>query len=311
MIASFLNKRKRIYWTAEIYGFGKWIRKYGYYPDSFPLCIYTDHGAGCNDDLPSKHELESDAPSQFYHCADTVKRFKSLSKKPCYVLKSPFSFARKEMGIEQSPSCSGTLFFLAHSTNAVSDLKSVEDYDKELKSIPESFMPLTICLHMHDVNKGLDKIYRDLGYHVVSAGDTLDENFTERFYNILANYKYTMSNIIGAYTYYSIEMKIPFSLFGEPPHYFNEGDSNIESGHYTSIFRTPHYVTARRLFSGFHYAITDEQEEFAHEGLGTHAGVSRLKMSFILYRSLLVWLFRKENYQPILNKVFFKKNKNA
>jgi hypothetical protein len=51
------------YWTSEIYGFGKWIRQYGFYPKLLPLCIYIDHGISLNEQ-PAKHELESDAPSE-------------------------------------------------------------------------------------------------------------------------------------------------------------------------------------------------------------------------------------------------------
>ena len=32
------------YWTSELYGFGKYIRQYGYYPEELPLMIFTDHG---------------------------------------------------------------------------------------------------------------------------------------------------------------------------------------------------------------------------------------------------------------------------
>ena len=52
------------YWTSEIYGFGKYIRKYGYYPSWLPLYIYTDHGVGRID--PAIHELESSAPALLY-----------------------------------------------------------------------------------------------------------------------------------------------------------------------------------------------------------------------------------------------------
>lgn len=42
-----------IYWTAEVYSFGKHIRNYAYYPSFLPLYCFTDHGAGA----PSYGEL--------------------------------------------------------------------------------------------------------------------------------------------------------------------------------------------------------------------------------------------------------------
>lgn len=39
-----LKRRLMPFWTAEVYGLGVQIRKYGYYPRCLPLCIDTDHG---------------------------------------------------------------------------------------------------------------------------------------------------------------------------------------------------------------------------------------------------------------------------
>ncbi len=57
-------------------------------------------------------------------------------------------------------------------------------------------------------------IFISKGYKVVTAGNPHDNTYTQKFYAILKNYKYTMSNLIGSYTFYSVEMGIPFSLYG-------------------------------------------------------------------------------------------------
>ena len=294
------------YWTAEIYGFGKWIRRYGYYPNWLPLCIYNDHGAGYKPLGPAPHELKSAAPVQFYHSMRNVEEWKRLSDKPCFNLYSPFVFARKKLKIKKSLSASGVLYFLAHSTSVVVDLKTAETYREELSNIQGSLGPVTICLHMHDVDKGLNKVYEAMGYNVITAGNTSSQDFPERFYRILANYNYVVSNLIGSYTYYAVEMGIPFGLYGTPPYYYNYSDENIEKGHYKSYFETPFYRDAISLFAGFQTEISIEQKEFVKEGLGLSSGVSRFKMAVILYRSFLICLFRKENYKQVL-KAFKKK----
>jgi hypothetical protein len=279
------------YWTANIYGFGKWIRRYGYYPPCLPLCIYTDHGPGDPGSSPYPHELQSSAPVQFYHTKSSVVRWMAVSQKPCYILYSPFVFARHTLGIERSNLARGTLFFVAHSTPSILENKAVDAYHQELSALPERFRPITICLHIHDVMKGLDKKYLEHGYRVVTAGDSLDQRFTERFYRLLGQHKYALSNLFGSYGLYATEMGIPFSLYGTAPEYYNQGDSNIEKGEYTSYRSAPYYQRAIELFDRLpDDSVTPEQLEFARYQLGVDDGITRAEMARVLYQSLFVWV---------------------
>ena len=279
------------YWTANIYGFGKWIRRYGYYPPCLPLCIYTDHGPGDKGISPYPHELEASAPVQFYHTKSAVDRWKEVSKKPCYTLYSPTVFARQTLGIERSASARGTIFFVAHSTPSVEEKKAIDAYHRELSVLPERFRPITICLHIHDVRKGLDRKYRELGYEVVTAGDSLDQRFTERFYRLLARYKYALSNLFGSYAHYATEMGVPFGLYGAGPEYYNLNDPNIEKGNYESYKKSPYYQRTNELFGRLpEDSVTPEQLEFARYHLGVNDGISRAEMACVLYKSLFVWV---------------------
>ncbi|MBU1980652.1 MAG: hypothetical protein KJ958_15960 [Gammaproteobacteria bacterium] len=276
------------YWTASIYGFGKWIRRYGFYPPMLPLCIYTDHGPG--DAGPFDHEIGSTAPVQFYHSPDGVERWRANYTKPCYVLYSPFVFARKQLQISRLDDAKGTLFFVAHSTESVHDRKSVEMYHHELSLLPEKFLPVTICMHMHDIKKGLDADYRKLGYAVVSAGESLDQGFTERFYRILVQHRYVLSNIFGAYALYAVEIGLPFGLYGSPPNYLNVSDKNIEQGEYKSYQSTEYYKTAVKLFAGLpEEQISKEAHDFVARYLGIADGISRYEMAKVLYGSFFRW----------------------
>jgi len=279
------------YWTANIYGFGKWIRRYGYYPPCLPLCIYTDHGPGDTGFSPYLHELHSSAPVQFYHTKSSVARWKNVSHKCCYTLYSPFVFARNTLGIERSNSARGTIFFVAHSTPSISDNKAVDAYHQELSALPERFRPITICLHIHDVIKGLDRKYHEHGYRVVTAGDSLDQRFTERFYRLLEQHEYALSNLFGSYGLYATEMGIPFGLYGTAPEYYNQGDSNIEKGEYKSYRNTPFYQRAIELFNHLpEDSVTPEQMEFARYHLGVNDGITRVEMARVLYKSFFIWV---------------------
>lgn len=270
------------YWPAEVYSFGKHIRNYGFYPQMLPLHIYTDHGVGHYSDEISKHELEHDAYCQFYHSAKSVDEYKKVSEKPCYVLLSPFVMCRRKNQIIQSKTAKGTLAFPAHTTPEIDDFSDIELYIKQLKEMPEEFQPVCVCLHMHDINKQQHKIFEKHGIPVYTAGNAFDQRFAERFYEILKNFKYTTSNIIGSYTYYSVEMGIPFSIYGNKPIFMNNSDPNLEKGEY-KLDENNEYQRVFKLFEGLNKEITRQQRELVEENLGIKDCISRFKMVQILY----------------------------
>lgn len=289
----------RPYWTAGIYGFSKWIRRYGYYPPFLPLCIYTDHGPGDSSRSPYRHELQSDAPVQFYHSRGAIERWRKVSDKPCYHLHSPFVFARHTLGIERNQCAKGSIFFPSHNTESITDQNDPHQYAQEIAELPERFHPVTICLHISDMRRGLDKIYEAYSFEVVTAGDSLHQDFTERFYRIIRNYRYSLSNEFGAYGLYATELGIPFGLYGTKPRYYNGGDENFQIGDYECYKSKDYYTNAMSLFDRLPAdEITAEQKEFAEEYLGLRGGVSRAKMAGILYRALGSWVLDRLRLRP-------------
>lgn len=283
---------RRPYWTANVYGFGRWIRRYGYYPPFLPLCIYTDHAPGESVQPHFKHEIESSAPVQFYHSKDRVDSWRAKYSKPCYTLHSPFVFARKVLGIQRQEGAVGTIYFLAHTTPSLIDHKSPLDYSMEINAIPDQYKPITICLHYHDMNKGLGDVYESLGHRVICMGEPYDQKFTERFLRELSGYKYCISNLFGSYALYATEMGVPFGLHGTPPDIENVSDPNFEKGQLDSYLHTGYYQKAMALFGGLpSEEVSGDATRFALRYLGVEAGVSRQYMSLILYRSLLEWVF--------------------
>ncbi len=278
------------YWTAEIYGFGRHIREYACYPKWLPLCINTDHGPGFRD-TPLPSELSSSAPVQFYHAPSRVKSWPTFSGKACYCLFSPYVFFRRKAGIVQSAMAKGTIAFPAHTTSSIDDVSNIQHYIEQLKALPDVYQPVSICLHVSDICKGLHREFSDNGFEVFSAGTVQDERFAENFYQIIRNFKYATSNIGGGYLYYCVEMGLPFFLYGNEPNYINRGDQNIENGQYTSYKQHSAYQEMEALFSRPVLEITPAQVEFVGTGLGLRDGISRTAMSLILYGTLLKCIF--------------------
>ncbi len=290
------------YWTAEVYGFGRYIREYGFYPKWFPLCIYTDHSPG-NRDSPSPHELASSAPVQVYHSAHRVKQWRTISKKPCYCLYSPYVYFRKSRKIGKSDDAKGTIAFPAHSTDAIDNISDVQVYIDQLKNLPPEYQPVSVCLHATDVKKGLHRDFIRNGFSVYTAGDPFSGKFIERFYSIIRNFKYATSNLGGSYLYYCVEMGIPFFLYGDGPKYINKSDPNVETGEYTSYRKQSTYQELVRLFSTIRASVTDEQEKFVHSGLGLDDGLSRAQLAAVLYYALFRCIFRWRNLSILMERI--------
>lgn len=290
------------YWTAEVYGFGKYIREYGYYPKWLPLCIYTDHSPG-NRDSPSPHELTSSAPVQVYHAASRVRQWKAVSTKPCYCLYSPYVYFRRSRGIEKSDRATGTIAFPAHTTDAIDDASDIHVYVEQLRKLPAEYQPVSICLHATDVKKGLHRAFIRNGFAVYTAGDPFSGKFVERFYSIIRNFKYSTSNLGGSYLYYCVEMGVPFFLYGQGPRYINRADPNVERGEYTSYRQQSTYQELVRLFSTMGTSITDEQRKFVHSGLGLDEGLGRARLAAVLYYALFRCAFRLRNIWYVAERV--------
>lgn len=291
------------FWTSEIYSFGINIRSYGFYPKFLPLIIYTDHGPAMFSEKPAPHELNSRALVQFYHDYKMVEKFKTLSKKPTFTLYSPFVYYRKKNKISLNFNSKGTIAFPSHSTNDIENKMDWELYLQQLKELPKEFQPVSVCLHMYDIKKGLHKFFINNGFDVYTAGHTEDDKFTERFYDIIKMFKYSTSNLIGSYTFYCVEMGIPFFLHGDHPKYFNISDANIEIGKYETYKQTPKYKFAENLFNEISTVISDEKKDFVNNCLGLNYGISRFKMCYILYCYFLKYIITN----PWLTKLILKK----
>lgn len=296
------------YWTAEIYGFGKQISKYGYYPYILPLCVYTDHGPGYYDELP-KHELETNAPYILYHSKKSVELWSDLNSKKAHCMLSPFVFYRKKQKIERKQDAKGTIVFPAHSTPSIDDISGYNKYIDDLKKLGVEYLPIKICMHMHDINKGLHKKFTDAGFEVVTAGNTSSQNYIEKFYQIIVDFKYATSNIPGSYLYYCVDIGIPFFIYGEKPIYLNISDPNLSMGLYDPWGRG-YGLEAYRMFNvddtdGYKPRISHRQLVFVNEHLGVESGISRTKMCVILYTALFKFMLTRYGFIFLIRKNIF------
>lgn len=285
------------YWTSEVYGAGEGLREYGYYPEWFPLYVFTDHGV-LRDSLVCQVELEHDAEAMFYHSIEGVKEFKTLSKIPCYCYYSPLVFYRKNHKIEQDKDAKGTLACPAHGIDGMT--LDLDKYMQQLKDLPEEFQPVGISLHRDDIESGVYKKFLNAGFEVYTAGDPFDKDYAKRFYGNLKKFKYTTSNVPGSFLFYAVEMGIPFFIYGDEICVKNYTRENNETFEEYDPMSAPQSKKTCELFRGIRTEINKDQKEYVEKMLGIRDCISRRKMAQILYLSYL----KRGNIIRDLNRYF-------
>ncbi len=282
--------------TVDDYSHGKWLRKFAYYPKFLPIYSHMDHGIDPYEAV-SKANIEINMPSVFFFSPDRVNYYKKNSNKtvPAYQIQSPFLFCRKYLGIEKDRKATGTLAFPAHNITSKDKNNTINfDIDKyisDLKSLPDKYQPISVCMYWIDIKLGRHKIFLENGFNVYTAGNIHNYNFIENYYAILKNFKYATSNTYGSYAPYSVEMSIPFFLYGERPDRSNfstkDVPKEVKNSTYSSVFDYPKAKKFFTLFGEITDTISPEQKAYIDSIMPTNGGVSRLHASYILYTSFL------------------------
>lgn len=284
-----------VYWSSELYSFGRYIRKYGYYPNFLPLAVYSDHSGPSFSDVPYFHEKETRAPFFLAHRKIKVKNYIKTTKKKAFVLYSPSVFYRKKNRIEQDKNAKGTICFPVHSLPNSEFEFNIKKYCDKLKKLPEVFQPVKVCLHMHDINNESFKQYLENGIEVVTSGNTSDYRFVERLYDIIRKAKFISSNNVGTITFLAVEMRIPFFIYGNKEKTINISDKNFPKGTIEEPNHEQYKYLKDKLSLGKNFKVAKYDKKIIFEvesALGIYDGISRKKMFFVLYSALLIWIVK-------------------
>lgn len=292
------------FWTTEAYGFGKWLRKYALYPRKHPIYLYSDHSGPSFTNEIFEYDFQfAHAFGMLFHTPAVVTKWNETHKPKAYTLYSPFVFCRKALRMQAKPEARGTIAYPSHSLPDIDDVSDIEKYISDLRALPDEYQPVAVSLHYHDINKGRHRIFLDSGIPVYTAGTPHDYRFTERFYSILSNFKYSTSNFLGSYIFYSIEMGIPFFFHGDKPVFKkaihnSEADFNFKA--VGNSINSGDYIY--NLFDGRQAHITQEQKRFVHNQLGLIHGTGRIKLAALMY-SALIEVELKKFIRKVQNKI--------
>lgn len=237
---------------------------------SFPSGVVIQHGW-----TPRNNILPSELENTRWLMLCLNKRYKSKwveqSNIPCEIIGSPFVHYRRLAKIIQCVNAKGTLAFPAHSIKEIHANYDLNKYCDELNNLPSEFQPVTICLHHLDImHYQMDEKFRERGFDVACITANKKAPPAESFYNLIKNFKYTTSNEPGSYTFYSVEMNIPFFVLGDLAIRDNTTGTNIDVPQKTYTLTDFKYgKIAYDLFSNHpRDRITKEQRDFVLSELG-------------------------------------------
>ena len=227
-----LQKAIETYLDTEAYGLNLILKEYFNLPKYLPLPCHVEHGwTALPHALITDLEIASEKGLMLVYSQRRKEAWIKKSKIPVYVSGSPFVLYRKKHNIKIKKNAKGTVAFPSHSTLFIEAHYDIDDYCNELKKLPKEFHPITICLLYPDIKRGRDEIYKKHSFKVVSAGEKVrgSMDFVKKYYDILSSHKYSTSNEVGTYAFYSTEIGTPFFLLGDEPVIENVGnkDRNI------------------------------------------------------------------------------------
>lgn len=276
-----------------IYGLNKLIREHTGFPQWIELPCEYEHGISVYY-YPLKSKYRNKKPVILAYNKMSEKVWKKHSRKPIFILGSPFVHFRRDKQIEMKQDAQGTVAFPSHSTDLIDAEFDINEYCNELLNLPPEFHPVTICLHWDDILKGKNKVFETYGFAVKSAGDIYSPEFCRNFYDILSSHKYSTSNQVGSYTFYAVEMGIPFFIIGKLPVLINHGgDPNVPENEYC-ILEEEHSKYVHELFNtGPVKSILEEQKKLTDQTVGVNDCMEGRELGKILLKFYFASLPRR------------------
>lgn len=272
------------YSETTIYGNNLILKNYAHFPRFLPLPCHFEHGWTAHTEALSS-DLGVDKPLMLVYSQRRKMAWNKAKKTPAYIMGSPFIHYKNILKISKSSTAKGAVVFPSHSTQDTKSCFDVRGYCEKLQGLPLEFHPLTICLFWPDFKDKNAQIYREFGFKVTSAGRfKRGLGFVKNFYRIISRHKYATSNEIGSYTFYAVDLNIPFFLFGERPLCKNIG-SNQDMRAAEKLDEMYYGRQAIKMFStGPTTEISSLQAKFVEEEIGEKNCLTREDMNKLLWK---------------------------
>lgn len=267
------------------YGHAKNFKNFLGLPQKYQFKFIIEHGT-CITDETVKIDLETNLPSFITYSkrrASVFKQYKDYvySIGP-FIHYAPDLLTSEEFSQEKKRLRKNLLFFPMHSTLDTNCNFDIIDLCKTIKKIGKNFNTIRVCLYWIDVLKGLNKIYQDFGFEVITAGHILDPNFLSRLRSIIKLASYTASNGISSHVAYCIFFKKPHYIFPQKLNFSGNSHEIIIK----SVYMKSHpYREVRQAFSKPYNNITNRQYALVNKYWGLSESRSKQEFLNIVYET--------------------------
>ncbi len=201
---------------ANLYSMSRIFREIYRIPAFIPVpyVCFLEHGVNFQFEHFYNRLLESRGELIFLDNSHRVANFERQTGKKAYALGPLYPKYRKAHGILPHESATGTLAFPSHSSSQFDFSSGYSRYAQDLLRLPERFHPVTVCMYYYDLLQGRHKAFEEAGFEVVTNGYIGEPTFVDTFYDTMRRFRYITSNHIGSYSFYALEMGLPFFLYG-------------------------------------------------------------------------------------------------
>lgn len=214
-------------WTTNIYSLGYTFRQALHWPNSVPLPFSTDHGMQLNQRL-DKNEVSSPWRVHLSWCEERAIVNEGNPLKEVLRVGHPWVTYRRKARYSPRTNRSGVLMFATHSHpwSNYDDFDWAESVDRCKEQLSSRGLQLrAVCVHQHDVAKGIAQMFRGFGLPVVTVGNTQSTLFVDRFYDLMTHFEAGVSARPGIESMYFVEMGVPFyALERTPPELTRVGE---------------------------------------------------------------------------------------
>jgi len=283
-----------LYDKSEIYSFGYLIKKYGFYPRFLPMPVLTDHSAPNFLDKLNHNEIPENRIDFLTHTHLKSSLYKSIKKGRSYIMYPPFLYANKLYSKPLSKLEARWITIFPKHQKQIGHDTTENEYDfnsilKFIEYLKNSFgnTYIRVCLHCHDYQRGIHKVFEDKGVRVVTAGNSMDDNFAFNFLVILRTSKLIYGNQIGSIFLYATLFEIEYKLINSMPVLGLQGYVDRKYVSYLESGRSNLNLTFRqKLIDSF---------------FPTEDSISRLRLSVVLWKNFLSVATLKTLKKKMLN----------
>lgn len=279
------------------YGFNSIIKEYAGFPTFLPLPCHWEHGWTASSEAAAS-DLATTKSVMLVFSKRRELVWRKVSGQAVAVMGAPFVHFRKRRHITIANDAVGTIAFPGHSCSGIDAIYDIQSFAQQLRSLPDVFQPATICLHPADIRKGTGILYEHQGFKVVSAGDQFSVEFPARFYGILRAHRFATSNVVGSYSFYAVEMGIPFFIAGQLPVMDNYGGDPNVPRRYTLLDYPVGKVAYEIFNTGPIERITSAQMEFVRDEMGVDQCLSGAALGRLLWKHEIIYFLSIFTHAP-------------